>query len=309
MIETLGEGWPLLAVASLFGLLVGSFLNVVILRLPQRLLHDWREQSRELLGLGPEPALMQNLAEPSAIPFDEDLPAAAQPEPPPDLVFKPSHCMHCKHALAPLDNIPLLSWLALGGRCRYCRTPISVQYPLIEALAALAALAVVWQYGFSLQSAAGLLLSFSLIALAGIDFRTQLLPDQITLPLLWGGLLLALLPVSVTPAQAVLGATIGYLSLWSVYWVFKLATGKEGMGYGDFKLMAALGAWMGPMSLLPIILLSSLVGAVIGSLVLFLRDKDSSTPIPFGPFIAAAGWIQYVWGAELLRLYERLLLG
>ncbi|MCQ4164403.1 prepilin peptidase [Tahibacter harae] len=309
MIETLGEGWPLLAVASLFGLLVGSFLNVVILRLPQRLLHDWRGQSRELLGLGPEPALMQNVAEPGAIPFDEDLPPAAEPEAPPDLVFKPSHCMHCKHALAPLDNIPLLSWLALGGRCRYCRTPISVQYPLIEALAALAALAVVWQYGFSLQSAAGLALSFSLIALAGIDFRTQLLPDQITLPLLWAGLLLALLPVSVTPAQAILGAAIGYLSLWSVYWVFKLATGKEGMGYGDFKLLAALGAWMGPMSLLPIILLSSLVGAVIGSLVLFLRDKDSSTPIPFGPFIAAAGWIQYVWGAELLRLYERLLLG
>lgn len=342
MVEIFGNGWPLLAVASLFGLLVGSFLNVVILRLPARLMHDWRQQSREILELDDEGKPRAEADRPTATAGSAEIPpaaaqaqtsavleadavastAAATPgsaaagadataaadQAPPDLVFKGSHCPHCKHPLSPLDNIPLLSWLFLRGRCRYCEAPISAQYPLVEALTALAAFVVVWRYGFTPQAVAGLALTFSLIALSGIDIRTQLLPDVITLPLLWLGLLLALPPLFVAPASAILGAAVGYVSLWSVYWGFKLLTGKEGMGYGDFKLLAALGAWMGVTSLLPIVLLASLVGAVVGGAMLFLRRQDSGTPIPFGPFIAAAGWVQFVWGDMLLRWYGQLLL-
>ncbi|UXI67704.1 prepilin peptidase [Tahibacter amnicola] len=299
------EGWPLLAVASLFGLIVGSFLNVVILRLPPRLMHEWRAQSREFLGLGTAPAEAQPSSEATTTPdpsASDNSPAPAE-TPPPDIVFVSSHCPVCKHALSPLDNIPLVSWLVLGGRCRYCKTPISIQYPLIEALSAFAAFVVVWQFGFTLQAAAALALTFCLIALAGIDFHTQLLPDNITVPLLWVGLLLSLIPVFATPSSAILGAVIGYLSLWSVYWAFKLLTGKEGMGYGDFKLLAALGAWLGPVSLLPIILISSLVGAILGMLILYFRGQDRSTPIPFGPFIAIAGWIYLVAGQRLTATF------
>ncbi|HJU40163.1 MAG TPA: A24 family peptidase [Tahibacter sp.] len=307
------QGWPLLLAAGLFGLVVGSFLNVVILRLPARLMHDWRCQCRELLAEGddavhaprvddqpPEPAHETDTALVAAA----VAPAAnASDAPPPDLVFVGSHCPHCKHALSPLDNIPLVSWLALRGRCRYCKTPISVQYPLVEALTALAAVVVVWQFGVTWQAAAGLVLTFCLVALSGIDFHTQLLPDDITLPLLWIGLGLAVVPVFVDPVSAILGGALGYLSLWSVYWAFKLLTGKEGMGHGDFKLLAALGAWMGPYSLLPIILISSIVGAVVGSIALAARGQDRSTPIPFGPFIAIAGWVQFVFGPALAAWY------
>jgi leader peptidase (prepilin peptidase)/N-methyltransferase len=318
MIEAVSNGWPLYLAAGLFGLLVGSFLNVVILRLPARLMHEWRQQSRELLGLdaatgatpGDAPADVSAATPAVAAETRETTgadAAAADEAPPPDLVFKGSHCPQCKHALSPLDNIPVLSWVMLRGRCRYCRAPISAQYPLVELLSAAAALVVVWKFGFSLQSAAGLALSFSLIALSGIDLRTQLLPDNVTLPLLWLGLLLSLPGLFVSPDQAILGAAIGYLSLWSVYWLFKLATGKEGMGYGDFKLLGALGAWMGPMSLLPIVLVSSLLGAILGSIALAVRGKDRSTPIPFGPFLAAAGWIQFIGGDTLQRWYAQLL--
>lgn len=312
--------------AGLFGLVVGSFLNVVILRLPARLMHDWRCQCREQLAEGeardaahvdnqpPEPALQADASLVGAAPAVQahvaEAHAAEVPEtdaPPPDLVFIGSHCPHCKHALSPLDNIPLVSWLALRGRCRYCKTPISVQYPLVEALTALAAIVVVAQFGLTWQAAAGLALSFCLIALAGIDFHTQLLPDNITLPLLWIGLGLSTVPIFVDPVSAIAGGAIGYLSLWSVYWLFKLATGKEGMGHGDFKLLAALGAWMGPSSLLPITLISSLVGAIVGSIALAARGQDRSTPIPFGPFIAIAGWVQFVWGATLAQWYGRFL--
>jgi leader peptidase (prepilin peptidase)/N-methyltransferase len=315
------QGWPLLLAAGLFGLIVGSFLNVVILRLPARLMHDWRCQCRELFAEDadgthaprvdeqpPEPA---HAADAVLVPANVTAEAASAPAdaPPPDLVFVGSHCLHCKHPLSALDNIPLLSWLVLRGRCRYCKTPISVQYPLVEALTALAAVVVVWQFGFTWQAAAGLILSFCLIALAGIDFHTQLLPDNITLPLLWIGLGLATVPLFVDPVSAIIGGAVGYLSLWSVYWVFKLLTGKEGMGHGDFKLLAALGAWMGPRSLLPIILISSLVGAIIGSIALAARGQDRSTPIPFGPFIAIAGWLQFVFGATIGQWYEHFLLG
>ncbi len=223
---------------------------------------------------------------------------------PPDLVFQGSHCMHCKHALAPLDNIPVLSYLALGGRCRYCKTRISWQYPLVELLSAIGCALVAWKFGFGWPLLAGLVFTWILIAASGIDARTQLLPDQLTLPLLWLGLLLSLVPVFVAPADAILGAAIGWLSLWSVFWLFKLLTGKEGMGYGDFKLLAALGAWMGATALLPTILLSSLIGAIVGSIVLAIKGKDKSTPIPFGPFIAAAGWVWFVFGNELQALYR-----
>ncbi len=274
---------PLIALTGLLGLLVGSFLNVVILRLPRRLEHDWRTQARELLGHPPG---------------DEAKP--------PDLVVTGSHCPACKHRLSALDNIPLLSWLLLRGRCRHCKARISWQYPLVELLTALASAAIAWKLGFGWPLAAGLAFTWILIAAAGIDARTQLLPDQLTLPLLWLGLLLSLVPVFVPPDAAIIGAAIGYLSLWSVYWLFKLATGKEGMGYGDFKLLAALGAWMGAMSLLPIVLLSSLIGAIVGGSVLALRGQDRSTPIPFGPFIAAAGWVWFVLGDRLGAWYSAL---
>jgi leader peptidase (prepilin peptidase)/N-methyltransferase len=270
------EPGPLIALTGLLGLLVGSFLNVVILRLPRRLEHDWRTQARELLGH-----------------------AESSEAKPPDLIVAGSHCPTCKHALSALDNIPLASWLALRGRCRYCKAPISWQYPLVELLTALMSAAVAWKLGFGWPLAAGLAFTWILIAASGIDARTQLLPDQLTLPLLWFGLLLSLVPVFVPPDTAIIGAAIGYLSLWSVYWLFKLATGKEGMGYGDFKLLAALGAWMGVTSLLPIVLLSSLIGAIVGGTVLALRGQDRSTPIPFGPFIAAAGWVWFIVGDRL----------
>jgi len=275
------EPGPLIALTGLLGLLVGSFLNVVILRLPKRLEHDWRSQARELLG------------------HEQNGEVA-----PPDLVRTGSHCPSCKHKLAALDNIPLVSWLALRGRCRYCGVRISWQYPLVELLTALASAAIAWKLGFGWPLAAGLVFTWILIAASGIDARTQLLPDQLTLPLLWLGLLLSLVSMFVTPTIAIVGAAIGYLSLWSVYWLFKLATGKEGMGYGDFKLLAALGAWMGPMSLLPIVLLSSLIGALVGGTMLALRGQDRSTPIPFGPFIAAAGWVWFVLGDRLGAVYQ-----
>lgn len=265
-------------------MVVGSFLNVVILRLPARLMHGWRQQSRELLEIQEE----------------------AADAPPPGLVWESSHCPQCKHKLGVLENIPLVSWLALRGRCRHCKAPISIQYPVVELLAGICSAAIVWKLGASWQAGAGLLLTWILIALSGIDLRTQLLPDQLTVPLLWIGLLLSLLPLFVGSTASILGAAIGYLSLWSVYWLFKFATGKEGMGYGDFKLLGALGAWMGPVALLPIVLMSSLIGAIVGGAFLVLRGHDRATPIPFGPFIAVSGWVWFLFADPLWRVYQHL---
>ncbi|MDE2256626.1 MAG: prepilin peptidase [Xanthomonadaceae bacterium] len=273
-----------IACAGVLGLIVGSFLNVVILRLPARLMHAWRTQSREMLELAP----------------------STDDAAPPGIVREPSHCPHCKHPLGAIENIPLLSWLALRGRCRHCHAPISIQYPLVELLTGVCSAIVVWKFGLGWQAGAGLVLTWTLITLAGIDMRTQLLPDQMTLPLLWLGLAQALVPLFVDTHASIVGAVVGYLSLWSVYWLFKLATGKEGMGYGDFKLLAALGAWMGPFALLPIVLLSSLIGAIVGGAFLALRGHDRATPIPFGPFIAAAGWAWFVFGTELSLVYLSL---
>ena len=272
-----------IAAAGVLGLIVGSFLNVVILRLPARMEYFWKRDAREMLELG-----------------------ANDEAAPPDIVRKGSHCPHCKHPLAAWDNIPLLSWLVLRGHCRYCRAPISIQYPLVEVLCGVASAIVVWHFGVTWQAGAALLFTWFLVAAGGIDFRTQLLPDSLTLPLLWLGLLISLVPVFVDSREAVIGASIGYLALWSVYWLFKLATGKEGMGFGDFKLFAASGAWMGYAALLPVIIIAAVSGAVIGTILLRTRGQDRSMPFAFGPFLAIAMWIWLVAGDPILATYMRL---
>ncbi len=271
-----------ISVALVLGLLIGSFLNVVILRLPRRLEWRWKQDSRELLEM------------------------AEQYDPaPPGIVIESSHCPQCNHKLAAWENIPLLSFALLRGKCRVCAAPISWQYPAVELITGVLFALCVWRYGVSWQSGAGMLLSAFLVALAGIDLRTTLLPDQLTLPLLWLGLLAGAASLFVGPVSAILGAAAGYLSLWSVYWLFKLVTGKEGMGYGDFKLLAALGAWCGIKAVIPILLISSLVGAILGSAWLLFKGRDHATPIPFGPYLAIAGWIQFISGADLLDIYLR----
>lgn len=274
-----GFGFP--AVAG-FGLLVGSFLNVVILRLPRRLEWEWKRDAREILE---EPEL-----------YDP---------PPPGIVVEGSHCPHCKRKLSWYENIPVVSWAIQGGKCRGCKAPISIQYPLVELLTALLFVACVWRFGFGWKGFGAMLLTGFLISLSGIDFRTRLLPDQLTLPLLWLGLVASVENLYVGQKAALLGAMAGYVSLWSVYWVFKQLTGKEGMGHGDFKLLAALGAWCGLAGVLPTILLSSLVGAVVGSLWLAAKGRDKATPIPFGPYLAIAGWISFMWGKDLVGMYLR----
>lgn len=275
--------WIWIVIAAVVGLLVGSFLNVVILRLPARIDAMWRNEAREIL----------------------ELPADESPLPP-GIVVESSHCPHCKHKLAIHDNIPLFGWLFLGGRCRYCKAPISIQYPLVELLTGVLSALIVWKLGVSWATLAGLAFTWLLIALSGIDFRTQLLPDSLNYPLLWLGLLLSLWTMFTTPNLSIIGAVVGYLSLWSVYWLFKLLTGKEGMGYGDFKLLAAMGAWMGPSALLPIILLSSLIGALFGVVLIATRKLGREVPMPFGPFIAAAGWVWFMTGDTLLQAYLNL---
>lgn len=273
-------GYP---IAAGLGLLVGSFLNVVILRLPKRLEWEWKRDSLETLGQG-------DLYDP----------------PPPGIVVEPSHCPHCQHKLSWYENIPLFSWLALRGRCRNCKAPISIQYPAVELLTMLLVTACVWRFGFGWQGFGASLLSCFLVAMSGIDLRTQLLPDQLTLPLLWLGLIASVDTLFIPAKAAIAGAVLGYLSLWVVYWVYKQLTGKVGMGHGDFKLLAALGAWAGYKALLPIVLLSSVIGAVIGSIWLMTKGRDQATPIPFGPYLAIAGWIVFLWGDDLIGAYMRI---
>jgi leader peptidase (prepilin peptidase)/N-methyltransferase len=275
-----GLGYP--AAAGL-GLLVGSFLNVVILRLPRRLEWEWKRDAREIL----------------------ELPDLYDP-PPPGIVVEGSHCPNCKKKLGWYENIPLFSWVIQGGKCRGCKAPISIQYPLVELLTGVLFLACVWRFGFGWKGFGAILLTGYLIALSGIDLRTRLLPDQLTLPLLWLGLVASIEHLFVGHKSALLGAIAGYLSLWSVYWLFKQLTGKEGMGHGDFKLLAALGAWTGLAGVLPTVLISSLVGAVVGSLWLMAKGKDKATPIPFGPYLAIAGWISFFWGGQLVAAYMRI---
>jgi len=270
------------AAAFVLGLLVGSFLNVVILRLPRRLEWQWRQDSREQL----------------------ELPESYEPAPP-GIAVESSHCPHCGHKLRWFENIPLISFAALRGKCRSCGARISWQYPFVELLTGLLFAACIWRFGAGLDGALSLFFTATLIALSGIDMRTTLLPDALTQPLLWVGLLASLVTAFVDPVQAILGAAAGYLFLWMVYWLFKLVTGKEGMGAGDFKLLAALGAWCGLTSLLGILLVSSLVGSVIGGAWMLLKGKDRTTQIPFGPYLAIAGWLQFYYQFDLLALVMR----
>ena len=270
------------AFATLLGLFVGSFLNVVIHRLPRMMERDWHAQAAELRGEEPPAGERFNLATPR------------------------SRCPHCGHQITLLENIPLVSWLVQGGKCRHCAAPISIQYPAVEALTALLCVASVWQFGFGWQGFGAIVLSCFLVALSGIDLRTQYLPASLTLPLLWLGLIASTDNLYMPAKPALIGAALGYLSLWSVCWVYKQFTGKQGMGHGDFKLLAALGAWCGWQGVLPIILLSSLVGAIIGTLWLRLQKQDNSTPIPFGPYLAIAGWIVFMWGEQLVDGYLRI---
>ena len=274
-----GLGYPL---AAGLGLMLGSFLNVVILRLPRRLEWQWKRDSLETLG---EPEI-----------YDP---------PPPGIVVERSHCPHCKHELSWYENIPVFSWLALRGKCRNCKSPISIQYPLVELLTMALVLCCVWKFGFGWQGFGAIVFTCFLVAASGIDLRTQLLPDQLTLPLMWLGLVASIDSLYMPAKPALVGAIIGYLSLWSVWWLFKQLTGKEGMGHGDFKLLAAMGAWFGLNGILPTILLSSLVGAIIGSIWLYAKGRDRATPIPFGPYLAIAGWITFLWGDHLVGAYLR----
>lgn len=272
---------PILFAAGLgiLGLLVGSFLNVVIHRLPRMMEQEWQAQCAELRG--------------------EEAPAA----PALGLARPRSRCPDCGHPIGALENIPVISYLLLGGRCKACKTRISPRYPLVELTAALLAGFAAWHFGPGWQAIGATLLLWTLLTLAMIDLDTQLLPDHLTLPLLWLGLLFNLNQQFVPLSTAVVGAMAGYLSLWSVYWLFKLATGKEGMGYGDFKLLAALGAWLGWTMLPAIILLSSVVGAIVGISLMVAARHGRNRPIPFGPYLAAAGAIALFWGDTLNRLY------
>lgn len=264
--------------AGVLGLLVGSFLNVVILRLPPRLLAQWRREALEFLELPAE---------------ENQLPHG--------IVVAPSACPSCGNRLRWYHNVPVLSFLLLRGRCGHCAKPISWQYPLVELLSALLIVVCLWRFGPTVQFAAACVFTWMLLAMSGIDFRTQLLPDQLTVPVLWLGLLLSLWGVFVVPHAAIVGAVVGYLILWSVFWLFKLVTGKEGMGYGDFKLLAALGAWLGWMQLPLVILLASVCGSLVGIGWLLIRRK--SLPFAFGPYLAMAGWVALLFGQDISTWY------
>ncbi len=284
-----------LAVAGVvFGLLIGSFLNVVIHRLPIIMERDWQAQCAELAA--------QSAAATGAVP-----PAPTSAVAPLSLVAPRSRCPHCGHQIDALENIPILSYLLQKGRCKGCGKAISPRYPLVEAVTGLLFGYAAWRYGPTLAGAGVLLFIAAMVALTCIDFDTQLLPDDITLPLLWVGLLLNVGGTFTTLSNAVIGAAAGYLILWLVYWLFKLATGKEGMGYGDFKLLAAIGAWFGWQMLPLVILLSSLVGAVVGIALIVLARRGRNVPIPFGPYLAAAGVIALFWGKSLNQTYLGLI--
>jgi leader peptidase (prepilin peptidase)/N-methyltransferase len=266
--------------AGIIGLLIGSFLNVVIYRLPIMMQREWRKDCIEYL---------QMEAEEEGEPFNLSLPL--------------SRCPHCQSPIKAYQNIPVISYIFLKGQCANCKNPISPRYPLIEAFTAISSIMVAWHFGYTPQAAFALILTWVLIALSFIDIDHQLLPDSITLPVLWLGLALSLFDVYTDTQASIIGAIAGYMVLWTIYQVFKLLTGKEGMGYGDFKLLALFGAWLGWQSLPLVILLSSLVGAVIGISMIIFGNRDHTIPIPFGPYLAAAGWIALLWGNDINRLY------
>ena len=286
------------AVVFIFSLLIGSFLNVVIHRVPVMLEREWRAQAEEIVSdknVGLKPDLQPE--------------QKAGPQPRYNVVVPRSACPKCGALITAAQNIPVVSYLLLNGKCASCGVKISARYPLVELGTAIFSALVAWKFGFVWYTAAALLLTWTLVALTAIDIDHQLLPDSMTLPLVWLGLLLSLaatLPaigLPVDPRSSIIGAVAGYLSLWGVYHAFRLLTGKEGMGYGDFKLFAALGAWLGWQMLLPIILMAAFTGAVIGILMIALRGRDRNVPIPFGPYLAAAGWVALMWGDEIMSSY------
>ena len=268
-----------IAVSVVFGLLVGSFLNVVIYRLPRMMQMEWERNCQELQG--------QEVTEDASY----------------NLVVPRSACPQCNHQITAIENIPVMSFLFLRGKCRSCKAPIPFRYPLIETLTGILAGLIAWRFGYSGMAVAAWVFAFALIALTFIDFDTQLLPDSITLPLLWLGLLFNLDGGFTDLRSAVVGAMAGYLILWSIYWLFKLITGKEGMGYGDFKLLAAIGAWFGWQLLPAVILLSSLVGSVIGIGLIVLARRGRNVPMPFGPYLALGGVCALFWGPQISKFY------
>jgi len=267
--------------AGILGLLVGSFLNVLIYRLPIMMKRSWTQECQEFLELP--------ITEPSPKVFNLCLPA--------------SHCTKCDTNIKSYQNIPVLSYLFLKGKCANCQAKISIRYPFVEALTGIASAIVAFQLGGGIETLFALFLTWTLIALSGIDIDHQLLPDNITLPVLWLGILLSLFGIFTDPVSSIIGAMAGYLSLWSIYQLFKLLTGKEGMGFGDFKLLALFGAWFGWQYLMIIVLISSLVGAIIGISMMIILGRDKNIPIPFGPYLAIAGWIALLWGETINTVY------
>jgi leader peptidase (prepilin peptidase)/N-methyltransferase len=270
----------LIIIAGILGLIIGSFLNVVIYRLPIMIERNWRQECAELLQIDqPKTSKIFNLSLPR------------------------SHCPHCQHQLTILENIPLISYIWQRGKCTHCQNKINFSYPLVETISAILAMITAWHFGFNWTLLAALALTWALIAASAIDIKHQILPDNITIPFLWLGLYCNLFGLYTNIESSVIGAIIGYLSLWSIYWIYKLLTGKEGIGYGDFKLLAMLGAWLGWQALLPIILIASIVAATIGSILIFFYGKDKNIPIAFGPYLAGAGWISLLWGDIIIKNY------
>ena len=284
------QQWFYLTTVGLVSLCVGSFLNVVIYRLPLMMQQEWQSECRLLL----EDELT---AKPTQASNSESF----------NLVKPNSTCPKCKTAIKPWQNIPIISWIMLKGKCANCSNPISARYPIVEAITALLSLVIAYSFGATEHALLYIFVTWILVALTFIDIDHMLLPDQLTLPLVWLALIAAVMGITISPGDAIVGAACGYLSLWSVFWLFKLLTGKEGMGYGDFKLLAVFGALLGWQSLLTIILLSSVVGAIIGIALLSIQGKDKATPIPFGPYLAIAGWITLLWGAQIQAAYFNLI--
>jgi len=280
-------------VVAFLGLFVGSFLNVVIYRLPVMMENEWRQAMQEMVDADNGVQADATDTQPADTEFTEKF----------NLSVPRSRCPNCNNLITWWQNIPVISYLFLGGKCHGCKTPISIRYPVIELVTMLLSLAVAWQFGPTWQAALGILTTWFLVSMTMIDFDHQLLPDSLTLPLMWIGLLASLLPIFADVQSAVIGAAAGYLVLWIIFHLFKLITGKEGMGYGDFKLLAALGALLGWQMLPMVILLSSLVGAVVGISLIAISGRDKNIPIPFGPYLAAAGWLAMMWGDKMTNAY------
>lgn len=294
MIELLTQSTPVfVAVVFAFALVIGSFLNVVIHRLPIMMEREWRAQCEEL----------------ESTPSLQEMPTGRF-----DLIVPRSRCPSCGHGIKAWQNVPIVSYLVLGGRCANCKASISARYPVVEMLTAVLAAVCAWRFGAGWEALMAIVMTLTLVPISLIDLDTQLIPDSIVLPLMWIGLAMSLFhPVAgsdvlfVAPEDAIVGAMAGYLSLWSVYQLFKLVTGKEGMGYGDFKLLAALGAWLGWQQLPMIILMSAVVGALVGISLVLIKRHERSVPMPFGPYLAGAGWITMLWGEWIRNSYLDLM--